>query len=131
MTSELLECFSMYMETPVVGEKNDGRVELIEAVPAEFFPPEYWFSSRRIPAVTALTLACPAVNPLPFQARDLRRFPLQPRIKFITATSNTRSAATSAKPDKAKQISRHCPAIFGRFVQDKYRRHQVVVRSRQ
>lgn len=29
------------METPVEGERNDVRVELIEAEPAEFIPPEY------------------------------------------------------------------------------------------
>ncbi|KAK4027797.1 hypothetical protein OUZ56_016938 [Daphnia magna] len=32
------------METPVEGERNDVRVELIEAEPAEFIPPEYRFS---------------------------------------------------------------------------------------
>ncbi|KAK4023602.1 hypothetical protein OUZ56_009002 [Daphnia magna] len=29
------------METPVEGERNDVRIELIEAEPAEFIPPEY------------------------------------------------------------------------------------------
>ncbi|KAK4027815.1 hypothetical protein OUZ56_016956 [Daphnia magna] len=29
------------METPVEGERNDVRVELIEAEPVEFIPPEY------------------------------------------------------------------------------------------
>lgn len=48
MTLELAECFSIYMETPVEGERNDVRVELTEAEPAEFIPPEYRFSSRRV-----------------------------------------------------------------------------------
>ncbi|KAK4005807.1 hypothetical protein OUZ56_010931 [Daphnia magna] len=38
------------METPVEGERNDVRVELIEAEPQEFIPPEYRLSSRR-PAI--------------------------------------------------------------------------------
>ncbi|KAK4027798.1 hypothetical protein OUZ56_016939 [Daphnia magna] len=44
------------METPVEGERNDVRVELIEAEPAEFIPPEYRFSSRRGPSCHANTL---------------------------------------------------------------------------
>ncbi|KAK4023626.1 hypothetical protein OUZ56_009026 [Daphnia magna] len=35
------------MEKPVEGERNDVRIELIEAEPAEFIPPEYSLSSRR------------------------------------------------------------------------------------
>ena len=48
VTLELAEVFSIYMETPVEGERNDVRIELIEAEPAEFIPPEYRLSSRRV-----------------------------------------------------------------------------------
>ncbi|KAK4021442.1 hypothetical protein OUZ56_003358 [Daphnia magna] len=40
------------METPVEGERNDVRVELIEAEPAEFIPPEYSRqSSAAVPSI--------------------------------------------------------------------------------
>ncbi|KAK4007849.1 hypothetical protein OUZ56_013000 [Daphnia magna] len=51
------------METPVEGERNDVRIELIEAEPAEFIPPEHRSADPSPPPSSACQPPPPTCQP--------------------------------------------------------------------
>ncbi|KAK4023613.1 hypothetical protein OUZ56_009013 [Daphnia magna] len=92
------------METPVEGERNDVRIELIEAEPAEFIPPEYRLSSRRKRSEVRLPPHPPACQPPPSTCQPATEPPSGD--SFPPLKSNTLMPFTLLSPIRHNRIDR-------------------------